>query len=151
VLKLKSAEQAEAVSIVVLQAEDRQFGLVVDGINDTAGDRGQAARQAVERAHRVMPAPPSWATAEWPLSSTCSGASDSDLLQVIVYSSNGRSVGLVVDEILDIADQSAAVQQIRQVATLKGAAVIQQRVTDLLDVAALLAAQQLAGGEGAQL
>ena len=32
----------------------------------------------------------------------------------------------------------------------KGAAVIQQRVTDLLDVPALLAAQQLAGGEGAQ-
>ncbi len=78
------------------------------------------------------------------------GASDSELLQVIVYSSNGRSVGLVVDEILDIADQSVAVQQIRQVETLKGAAVIQQRVTDLLDVPALLAAQQLAGGEGAQ-
>ena len=35
VLGLKSAEQAEAVSMVVLQAEDRQFGLVVDGINDT--------------------------------------------------------------------------------------------------------------------
>ena len=35
VLGLKSAEGAEAVNIVVLQAEDRQFGLVVDGINDT--------------------------------------------------------------------------------------------------------------------
>jgi two-component system chemotaxis sensor kinase CheA len=35
VLGLKSDEQSEAVSIVVLQAEDRQFGLVVDGINDT--------------------------------------------------------------------------------------------------------------------
>jgi two-component system chemotaxis sensor kinase CheA len=35
VLGLKPAGQAEAVSIVVLQAEDRQFGLVVDGINDT--------------------------------------------------------------------------------------------------------------------
>ena len=35
VLGLKSAERAEAVSMVVLQAEDRQFGLVVDGINDT--------------------------------------------------------------------------------------------------------------------
>jgi two-component system chemotaxis sensor kinase CheA len=78
------------------------------------------------------------------------GAGNSELLQVIVYSSNGRSVGLVVDEILDIADQSAAVQQIRKVETLKGAAVIQQRVTDLLDVPALLAAQQLAGSEGAQ-
>src|ERR1019366_3795613 len=35
VLGLKSVEGAEAVSMVVLQAEDRQFGLVVDGINDT--------------------------------------------------------------------------------------------------------------------
>ena len=35
VLGLKSVGAAEAVSIVVLQAEDRQFGLVVDGINDT--------------------------------------------------------------------------------------------------------------------
>jgi two-component system chemotaxis sensor kinase CheA len=35
VLGLKSAGQDEAVSMVVLRAEDRQFGLVVDGINDT--------------------------------------------------------------------------------------------------------------------
>ena len=80
----------------------------------------------------------------------CRRRANSELLQVIVYSSSGRSVGLVVDEILDIADQAAAVQQIRQVKTCKGAAVIQQRVTDLLDVPALLAAQHLAGGEGAQ-
>ena len=57
-------------------------------------------------------------------------------------------MGLVVDEILDIAEQSAEVQQIRQVETLQGAAVIQQRVTDLLDVPALLAAQELACIEG---
>jgi len=35
VLGLKTDENAEAVNIVVLQAEDRQFGLVVDGIYDT--------------------------------------------------------------------------------------------------------------------
>jgi two-component system, chemotaxis family, sensor kinase CheA len=35
VLGLKSGDQDEAVSMVVLQAEDRQFGLVVDDINDT--------------------------------------------------------------------------------------------------------------------
>jgi two-component system chemotaxis sensor kinase CheA len=73
-----------------------------------------------------------------------------DLLQVIVYSSNGQNIGLVVDEILDIAEQSAAVQEIGEVETLKGAAVIQQRVTDLLDVPALLAAQHLGCGQGAQ-
>jgi two-component system chemotaxis sensor kinase CheA len=79
-----------------------------------------------------------------------SGTADSEMLQVVVYSSNGRSVGLVVDEILDIADEAAAAQQIRQVKTLKGAAVIQQRVTDLLDVSALLAEQKLMLMEGAQ-
>ncbi len=35
VLGLETAGQADAVNMVVLQAEDRQFGLVVDGINDT--------------------------------------------------------------------------------------------------------------------
>ena len=35
VLGLHSVERDEAVNMVVLQAEDRQFGLVVDGINDT--------------------------------------------------------------------------------------------------------------------
>ncbi len=35
VLGLKTTDHDEAVSMVVLQAEDRQFGLVVDGINDT--------------------------------------------------------------------------------------------------------------------
>ena len=35
VLGLEPADHAEAVSLVVLQAEDRQFGLVVDSINDT--------------------------------------------------------------------------------------------------------------------
>ncbi len=35
VLGLKTSASGEAVSMVVLQAEDRQFGLVVDGINDT--------------------------------------------------------------------------------------------------------------------
>ncbi len=73
-----------------------------------------------------------------------------ELLQVIVYSCSGQNIGLVVDEILDIAEQSAAVQEIGKVETLKGAAVIQQRVTDLLDVPALLAAQHLGCGQGAQ-
>ena len=62
----------------------------------------------------------------------------------------GASVGLVVDEILDIAEQTAEIQQIGQTETLKGAAVIQQRVTDLLDIPALLAAQKLECGKGAQ-
>jgi two-component system chemotaxis sensor kinase CheA len=68
---------------------------------------------------------------------------DSELLQVIVYADNGRSVGLVVNEILDIVDQKVAVQHVRDAGALQGTAVIHQHVTDLLDVPALLAEQQL--------
>ena len=239
-LRLGGESASASINIVVLQAGDRQFGLVVDEINDTeeivvkplskqlksvscfagatimgdgrvalildvlglaqmtrvvserhdqnvAKQAMKAAESAAQReswlvfrigAHGRMAIPLSLVSRleEFPATQVerfagheviqyreqimplvrlsealgYAGAGNSELLQVIVYSSNGRSVGLVVDEILDIADQSAAVQQIRQVATLKGAAVIQQRVTDLLDVPALLAAQQLAGGEGAQ-
>jgi two-component system chemotaxis sensor kinase CheA len=34
-LRLPAGEQPEALNVVVLQAEDRQFGLIVDGVNDT--------------------------------------------------------------------------------------------------------------------
>jgi two-component system chemotaxis sensor kinase CheA len=68
---------------------------------------------------------------------------DNELLQVIVYADNGRSVGLVVNEILDIVDQKIAVQHVRDAGALQGTAVIHQHVTDLLDVPALLAEQQL--------
>ena len=78
------------------------------------------------------------------------GTAETELLQVVVYACNGRSVGLVVDEILDIADQAAEVQHIQQTKTLQGAAVLQERVTDLLDVPALLASQNLSGFEGAR-
>jgi two-component system chemotaxis sensor kinase CheA len=57
-----------------------------------------------------------------------------DPLQVVVYTEHGRSVGLVVDRILDIVDEAITVE--RQVGRdgILGSAVIQERVTDLLDV-----------------
>jgi len=78
------------------------------------------------------------------------GSDGGERLQVVVYSANGRSAGLVVDEILDIAEQTAEVHQIHPAEMLQGAAVLQQRVTDLLDVPALLARQKLLTGEGVQ-
>ncbi len=73
--------------------------------------------------------------------------SDHGLLQVIVYSNKGCSVGLVVGEILDIVDQEVAVQHIYDAGALQGTAVIHQQVTDLLDVPKLLAAQRFDGRE----
>lgn len=63
-----------------------------------------------------------------------STAEAQDPLQVVVYSEHGRSVGLVVDRILDIVEETLAVQRRSSSHGLLGSAVIQQRVTDLLDV-----------------
>ena len=61
-----------------------------------------------------------------------------DSRQVIVFSDNGRSVGLVVDQILDIVNETIATTQTHARVGVLGSAVIQQRVTDLLDVAAIV-------------
>jgi two-component system chemotaxis sensor kinase CheA len=67
---------------------------------------------------------------------------ESDTVSVVVYSENNRSVALVVDRIVDIAENSTTTAR-RDVEEdgLIGTAVIQQRVTELLDVRrAILAA-----------
>ncbi len=69
------------------------------------------------------------------------GDNDREVLEVIVYADHGRSVAIVVDEILDIVDGEAAVQSDIDDLGLLGSAVIGERVTELLDVrAAILAA-----------
>ncbi|MGO8933699.1 MAG: chemotaxis protein CheW [Terracidiphilus sp.] len=245
VLKLQSAEQAEAVSIVVLQAEDRQFGLVVDGINDTqeivvkplgkqlkglteyagatimgdgrvalildvlgigqrsgvlAESREQArtaaekktqggieqqrlllfragsferlavplslvARleefprssiefaggcQVVQYRNRILPLVPLCDVLE-------SGAPDreeaADPVQVIVFNDGDRSVGVVVDQILDVMEETVMVRQKSTRKGLLGSAVVGKRVTDLLDLNEVIHAAseswfQGAGGAG---
>lgn len=66
------------------------------------------------------------------------GDETSDLLQVVVHRDAERTVGLVVDEILDIVDEHVVVAQVATRHGLLGSAVVQGRVTDLLDVAALV-------------
>ncbi len=61
-------------------------------------------------------------------------------LQVVVYTEQGRSVGLVVDRILDIVEVDLRVERTGRRAGVLGSALIQQRVTDLLDVAAVVRA-----------
>ena len=63
-----------------------------------------------------------------------------DAMQVVVYSENGRSVGLVVDRILDIVEDTIVCQQPSRQQGLLGSAVIQEKVTDLLDVRSLVRA-----------
>ncbi|MGY1715571.1 chemotaxis protein CheA [Geodermatophilus sp. SYSU D01106] len=69
------------------------------------------------------------------------GTSDREVLEVIVYSDHGRSVAIVVEEILDIVDGGAAVRSDIDDLGLLGSAVLGDKVTELLDVrAAILAA-----------
>ncbi|WP_306204004.1 chemotaxis protein CheW [Actinoplanes sp. RD1] len=66
---------------------------------------------------------------------------EGDTVSVVVYSEGGRSVALVVDRIVDIAENEATARRDVEEDGLVGTAVIQQRVTELLDVRrAILAA-----------
>lgn len=227
---LSAPTETEIINIVVVQADDRQFGMVVDEINDTeeivvkplgkqlkglatfagatilgdgrvalildvlgiaqrasvvselrdraiaektlqyqesSGDRqtlllfqlGEADRlaiplsmvarleefsgTAVERAggqevvqyrQQIMPL----IRLSKILGRPTSRQAEANPLQVIVYSEQGHSVGLVVDQILDIVDETLTVQRRAPVAGFLGSAVIQGRVTDLVDVHGLI-------------
>ncbi|MGB9514444.1 MAG: chemotaxis protein CheW [Candidatus Acidiferrum sp.] len=65
-----------------------------------------------------------------------------DSLHVVVYASQGHSVGLAVDRILDIVEESFAIQRQADRKGVLGSAVIQKRVTDILDVPGLIAAAE---------
>jgi two-component system, chemotaxis family, sensor kinase CheA len=225
VLGLKSAGHDEAVSMVVLQAEDRQFGLVVDGINDTQeivvkplgkqlkgltlyagatimGDgrvalildvlgigqrsgvlaefleqaRGggqQKAQADVSQQCLLLFRAGSFARLAVPLSLVArleefpqsaiehaSGgqvvqyrdrilplvslrtvlepnATDQgelpDPVQVVVFNDGNSSVGMIVDEILDVTEDAVTVRQGSERNGLLGSAVVGKQVTDFLD------------------
>ena len=61
-------------------------------------------------------------------------SSQEQRMQVVVYSEGGRSVGLIVDHIVDIVDERLVIQSPAPRRGVVGSSVIQKRVTDLLDV-----------------
>jgi two-component system chemotaxis sensor kinase CheA len=63
-------------------------------------------------------------------------------LQVLVLNQHGRTVGLVVERILDIVEDSALIQSPATRAATLYSAVIGKRVTELLDIAAVLKAAE---------
>jgi two-component system chemotaxis sensor kinase CheA len=64
---------------------------------------------------------------------------DADPLQVVVYSGPGRRIGLVVERILDIVEAVLDLDPSMRAPGLLGTAIIDQRLTDVLDVPGLLA------------
>jgi two-component system chemotaxis sensor kinase CheA len=67
-------------------------------------------------------------------------ATPPDPMQVVVYTEQGRSVGLVVEHICDIVEETLAVRRDQRRAGIAGSAVIQDKVTDLLDVPGIIRA-----------
>ena len=55
-------------------------------------------------------------------------------LNVVVYREHGKSVGLVVEQIADIIEERVKINSERQGGYLSGSAVVQGKVTDILDV-----------------
>ncbi len=60
------------------------------------------------------------------------------LLRVVVYTEGARSVGLVVDDIHDIVEQAIELSTHTAAKGILGSAVVQGRVTDVLDVEGVL-------------
>jgi two-component system chemotaxis sensor kinase CheA len=241
VLGLKSADGAEAVNMVVLQAEDRQFGLVVDGIYDTQeivvkplgkqlkgltlyagatimgdgrvalildvlgiGQRSgvfgelreparvvdkQKAQSTMEQQRLLLFRSGSFDRLAVPLSLVARleefpqsaiehagggqvvqyrdrilplvslravlepGAPDpglpADPVQVVVFNDGDMSVGMVVDQILDVAEEAVTVRQKSGRRGLLGSAVVGNRVTDFLDLHLVLRESKEAWSSGA--
>ncbi len=107
--------------------------LEIAGDRETVQYRGQImplVRLAAVLGTRHAPAPPQQGC----------------LQVVVVHASQGHNVGLVVDRILDIVDESYALDRQTARHGVLGSAVIQQRITDVVDVAGLIALAQLAQG-----
>jgi two-component system chemotaxis sensor kinase CheA len=65
-------------------------------------------------------------------------AADKDTLEVVVLTHQERSVGLVVDTILDIIEDRFAVQDLMSREGVIGTVVVQGQVTELLDLDAII-------------
>ena len=226
VLNLEHRGEPSVVNIVVLQAEERQFGLVVDAINDTQeivvkplgkqlkglnvyagatimgdgrvalildvlgiGQRSgvlaefreqtraaveQRTQSGMEQQRLLLFRAGSFERLAIPLSLVARleefpqsaiehagggqvvqyrnrilplvalrkvlepGAPDSneapDPVQVVVLNDGDRSVGMVVDQILDVAEEAVTVRQTSSCKGLLGSAVVGKRVTDFVDL-----------------
>ncbi len=97
--------------------------------------------QVVQYRGQIMPLVPlSKALAEQGLPAPAGTPAFGDTVQVIVHTRNEQSVGLVVDRIVDIVEQALVVQRTGIRPGILGSAVIEKRVTELLDVEGIIRA-----------
>lgn len=97
--------------------------------------------QVVQYRGQIMPLVPlSKALADQGLPPPAGAPAFGDTVQVIVHTRNEQSVGLVVDRIVDIVEQALVVQRTGIRPGILGSAVIEKRVTELLDVEGIIRA-----------
>ena len=65
---------------------------------------------------------------------------NSNSIQVVVYAEGKRTVGLIVDRIVDIVDEQEGVESLAPRAGVVGSFVAQRHITDLLDMPAIVRA-----------
>ncbi len=71
-------------------------------------------------------------------------ASEDGRLHVVVHERHGRNLGLLVNRILDIVSEPFAIEHQSTRRGVRGSALIQQRVTEVVDLPALLASSDAA-------
>ena len=93
------------------------------------------SREAVQYRGRIMPLV---RLAQHLPGAGANRAEKTGSLQVIVYQRDGRSVGLVVDQIRDIIDEHLDLQAGSASPGVLGSAVVQGKITDLVDISGVL-------------
>jgi two-component system chemotaxis sensor kinase CheA len=73
---------------------------------------------------------------------------ENELVRVVVYSRDGRDVGLVVEEIIDITDEAISVTGTASRPGVKSTAVVQGKVTEILDMEKIIRTVLPAGPDG---
>jgi two-component system chemotaxis sensor kinase CheA len=87
--------------------------------------------QVVQYRNRILPLVPLWTVLE---SAPPDPGQAPDPVPVIVFNDGDRSVGVIVDQILDVAEEAVTVRQKSARRGLLGSAVVGKRVTDFLDL-----------------
>ena len=75
-----------------------------------------------------------------PCSSDAEALNHTQSIQVVIYAEGKRSVGLIVDRIVDIVEERAPIEPLISGAGIAGSFVIQHQVTELLDIPTIMRA-----------
>jgi two-component system chemotaxis sensor kinase CheA len=133
-----SEHTTDKQTLLILEVGNRRLALPISMVSRLEEIPRQCIEQAdsqevVQYRGQIMPL--------LPLGRLLGIATDEDPslpLQIVVYSQHGRSIGLVVDRVADIVESTVDVTRKTQSDELLASAVIQNRVTDLLNLPKLI-------------